>query len=677
MKFNLGIFALTLICSTPLVGANPDLKPSNPKDYLHRDWMDTSVSPSQDFYVYANGSWLKNNPIPPEYSAWGSFKVVTENVQALIHQMIIKAAKSNAQPGSIEQKIGDFYFSGMDEATINQEGIKPLLSDFARINSIDSLTSLQKEIINLHQMGVYVLFNFSSMQDFKNSNSMIGSIDQGGLGLPNRDYYLNQDPKFQKIRELYLNHIASMLQLVGDKPEQSVLEAKKVMDIETQLAKSSMSDIEQRDPYAVYHLMDVVELDKTMPNFAWLNYLVLQKQEKIKQVNLTAPDFFKVLNKQLKEVPLDHWKSYLRWHLVNAFSQYLSQPFVDQNFKMLQALTGAEKILPRWKQVVNTENGALGFAIGQLYVDLYFPPSARNNVLDIFKNIRTALHENLSTLKWMSPETRKAALHKLDLMEERIGYPSKWWDYSSLKIDRGPYVLNIIRAYKFLIQRDLDKIGKPIDRSEWEMTPQTINAYYDPSMNNLNIPAGILQPPFFDPDAPAAVNYGAIGFVIGHEMTHGFDDEGSKFDAEGNLKNWWTPSDLKQFKIATQCIVDQFSKYVVDGNLPVQGKLVSGEATADLGGLTLAYRAFHLSKDYKNAPMIDGMTPDQQFFLAAAHIWAINMRPERMRNQVITDPHPPAQFRVNGTLVNMPEFQKAFGISENSPMVNKNRCVVW
>lgn len=379
----------------------------------------------------------------------------------------------------------------------------------------------------------------------------------------------------------------------------------------------------------------------------------------------------------LAAIALEDWKIYLRWRLIDSFAPYLSQPFVDQNFKMVSAIGGAEKILPRWKRVVNTENGALGFAIGKLYVEKYFSPAEKQQVLEILQNIRTALREDLQTLGWMTPETRQAALKKLDLMEERVGYPEKWWDYSTLKIDRGPYVLNVIRANEFLIKRDLDKIGKPVDRTEWHMTPQTINAYYDPSMNNINLPAGILQPPFFDPKAPAAVNYGAIGFIIGHEITHGFDDKGALFDGHGNLKNWWTPEDLKKFQAATHCIAEQFSQYKVNGDLAVQGDLVVGEATADLGGLTLAYKAFQSSKAYKNAKTIEGFTPEQQFFLGSAHVWASNIRPEKARHLVTTDPHPPMVYRVNGTLANMPQFQLAFALEEGSPMVNKNRCTIW
>lgn len=571
-------------------------------------------------------------------------------MQDIIHQMLINASKdTHAKPGSIEQKVGDFYFSGMDENSINQLGIKPLQPEFDRINHLNNLVELQKEIAHLHQIGVDVFFNFGSMQDFKNSKDMIAAAMQGGLGLPDRDYYLKDDAKFKQIREAYIQHMTKMFELLGDAPDKAVAEANTVMKIETQMAKSSMSQIEQRDPHAVYHIMDRSQLSQVTPNFSWSAYFSEIGQTQIKSINLAMPEFFKDMNQQLKAVSLDDWKTYLRWHLIDAFASYLSKPFVEQNFKMVSILTGAEKILPRWKRVVSTENSALGFAIGKMYVERYFSPEDKKQALDILKNIRKVLKADILTLSWMTPATRQAALNKLDMMEERVGYPSKWRDYSKLVINRGPYVLNVIRANEFLTKRDLNKIGKPIDRTEWVMAPQTINAYYDPSMNNLNIPAGILQPPFFDPKAPAALNYGAIGFVMGHEMTHGFDDQGSQFDGHGNLKNWWTKSDLEKFKTATQCIVDQFSQYTVEDNLHVQGKLVVGEAAADLGGITLAYRAFRSSEAYKNAPTINGLTPDQQFFIATAHVWATNIRPQQLRNQVTTDPHPPAQFRVNGS----------------------------
>lgn len=678
MRLIITIFTAILSVSSSASGTTATTSENNSAASLYLNWRNTAVSPGEDFFTHANGTWQKENPIPPEYATWGSFNILQEKVQEIIHQMLIAAANNkNAVPGSIEQKVGDFYFSGMDEVSINKLGIEPLQSEFARIDAIKNLADLQKVITHLQLIGVNAIFGFSSMQDFKNSQEMIGAATQGGLGLPDRDYYLKDDKKFQQIRAAYVQHMTKMFELLGDSPAKASAKAATVMKIETALAKASMSQTKQRDPRAVYHMMNLQQLNKITPNFSWHRYFTALDQPAIKHINLAMPNFFKVMNEQLQTVSLDDWKTYLRWQLIDAFASYLSPPFVEQNFHMTSVLTGTEKLLPRWKRVVKTENGALGFAIGKLYVKKYFSPASKQAALEILHNIRQALQNDLQTLSWMTPETRKAALKKLALMKERVGYPDKWWDYSTLKIDRGPYVLNVKRANEFLIKRDLNKIGKPIDPSEWAMPPQTINAYYDPSMNNLNIPAGILQPPFFDPAALAAVNYGAIGFVMGHEMTHGFDDQGAKFDGYGNLKNWWTAADLKKFQAATNCIVEQFSQYKVEGDLPVQGKLVVGEATADLGGLTLAYHAFHASKFYKNARTIDSITPDQQFFLGSAHVWAGSMRPEQVRNLITTDPHPPMQYRVNGTLANMPQFQTAFTIPKFSPMVNKKRCVIW
>ncbi len=438
-----------------------------------------------------------------------------------------------------------------------------------------------------------------------------------------------------------------------------------------------MSLAQQRDPRAVYHVMNLAELDRVTPNFSWNEYFREIGYPQIRSINLAMPKFFGALGKELRSVPLVQWKVYLRWRLIDAFAPYLSQPFVDENFRMVSALTGVKTLRPRWQRVVSAENDALGFAVGKLYVRKEFPPSSKAAVLGILHTIRAALKSDLTTLPWMAPATRKAALAKLALMGERIGYPDKWRDYSKLRIDRGPYVLNVMRANAFEQKRELSKIGKPVDRNEWYMTPQTINAYYDPSMNNINFPAGILQPPFFDPKAPTAVNYGSLGWVMGHEMTHGFDDQGSKFDGHGNLKNWWTPQDAKRFHAATSCIATQFSRYTVDGDLHVQGKLVTGEETADLGGLTLAWRAFRASPAYKPAKTIDGFTPEQQFFLGAAHVWAMNLRPAEARRLVTIDVHAPPMYRVNGTLANMPEFQEAFHVPAGSPMVNAHRCVIW
>jgi putative endopeptidase len=647
-------------------------------DGLHLDWRDLSVPPGVDFYAYANGSWQKQNPIPDQYASWGSFLILQKKVEKRVHQLLIHAAEDKtAKSGSLEQKVGDFYFSGMDLKRIEAAGVQPLQAEFERIAAMKDKKELQALMTHLQAIGVDPGFNFVSMQDFKNSEVMIGAAVQAGLGLPDRDYYLKTDAKFKEIRTAYVKHITNILSLLGDTPAEAAEHATRIMSIETRLAQASMSQSEQRDPDAIYHMMGRSQLQALTPNFSWPQYFAALGKNDMKQINVAMPKFFRCLNQLMQDLPLSDWQIYLRWHLIDAFAPYVSTAYVEENFQMTRTLSGAKKLLPRWERVVATENEALGFAIGKLYVEKYFSPETKQAVLQILNNIRRTLREDLAHLTWMTPKTRQAAIKKLDAIEERVGYPSRWWDYSSLTVDRGPFVVNVMRANEFLRQRDLNKIAKPVDRSEWAMTPQTVNAYYDPSMNNINLPAGILQSPFFDPSAPAAVNYGAIGFVIGHEITHGFDDQGARFDAQGNLKNWWTKDDLKKFQAATRCIMNQYNQYKVEGNFPVQGPLVMGEATADLGGLLLAYHAFRSSEAYKKAQSIDGVSPDQQFFLGMAHVWAMNMRPEQIRHQVTVDPHPPVIYRVNGTVANMPVFQKAFGLPEGASIMNKTPCVIW
>jgi putative endopeptidase len=646
-------------------------------DALHSSWLDTHVSPAQNFFEFANGGWQKKHPIPAAYSTWGTFELLRIRNERIIRQLIEGAAEAHAAQGSAEQKVGDFYASGMDTQQIDRLGIGPLSPELDGINGIRNVSDLQREVAHLQMIGVDAMFGVGEMQDFKSSTQVIGVAGQGGLGLPDRDYYLKQDPKFRQIRAEYRAHLARTFQLLGDGKALAGREAAIVMAIETRLAQASMARVEQRDPHAIYHVMDLAELDRNTPNFSWSEYFREIGYPQIRSINLAMPKFFAALGQDLRSVPIDHWKIYLRWRLIAAFAPYLSKPFVDENFRMQSAVSGTKKLLPRWQRVVSAEDDALGFAVGKLYVDKEFSSTSKAEALAILHNIRAALKSDLATLAWMSPATRKAAIAKLDLMGERIGYPDKWRDYSRLRIDRGPYVLNVMRANEFEQKRELNEIGKPVDRSEWLMTPQTVDAYYNPSMNDINFPAGILQPPFFDPKAPIAVNYGAVGWAMGHEMTHGFDDEGAQFDGHGNLRNWWTPADAKRFHAATACISSHFARYTVDGDLHVQGKLVTGEETADLGGLTLAWRALHAASAYREAKPVDGFTPDQQFFLGAAHVWASSIRPAEARRRVTIDPHAPAQYRVNGTLANMPQFQQAFKVPAGSPMVNADRCAIW
>lgn len=648
------------------------------QESLHLDWLDTTVSPQQDFYHYSNGIWKTKNSIPNEYASWGSFSILQEKNLKAVHAMLSELAKTpKLKPGSVEKKIADFYYSGMNVAKINDQGIQPLQGEFARIAAIKSLVDLEAEIAHMHSYGIDAVFTYCSLQDFKDSTKMIGGIFQGGLTLPDRDYYLKSEKKYEIIRNAFLKHMSTMFELLGDSSETAQQEAAVVMRIETELAKGSITQIEQRDPHAIYHIQTLQDLEGISPHFSWSHYLSTFKQDLNRSVNLGMPDFIKTFDTMLTTFSLEDWKIYLRWHWITGVAAYLSHPFVKENFKMTQVLSGVQALPPRWKQVVGTESNVLGFAVGEVYVKQHFSAAAKQQVTDMIEQIRKVLRRDLANLQWMTPATRQAAIKKLDLIEDRVGYPDKWWDYSSLTIDRDSYVWNVLRSTAFLIKRDLDKIGKPIDRSDWAMTPQTVNAYYDSSMNNINIPMGILQSPYFDMNAPMAVNYGAIGVIIGHEITHGFDDHGAKFDGYGNLHNWWTPEDLEKFKAATQCIINQYSQYKVHGDFPVQGELVVGEAAADLGGLILAYRALHDSKGYKQQPTIQGFTPDQQFFLSFAHIWANNVRPERAHTLTLVDPHPPAQYRVNGTLANSVDFKRVFGIPDHSPMLNSTPCMIW
>ncbi len=650
---------------------------SQDKTGLYLDWLDYHMNPGQNFYEFANGTWRKNHPIPAAYPSWSVWTVLQENNTKIIHTLIQNIAKNpNNKPNSIQQKIGDFYKSGMDETALNKLGSTPLQPEFSRIENMNQLSDLQHEIAHLQLIGMSTPFIFDQMQDFTDSSKVIGIANQGGLGLPDRDYYLLNDKKFVELRKDYLSHVTRMLKLLGETPFNASQDAHTILTIETAFAKASLSRIEQRDPHHIYHLKTLDELQKVTPHFDWKLFFADLGYPDIQQINLATPTFFVCIEDQLKNLSLKDWKVYLRWHLIQATAPYLSKPFVDESFYLQKKLTGAKQLLPRWHRVMNEENEALGFAVGKLYVEKMFPLSSKQAIQDILDHIRNTLELDLKTVPWMSSETRTAALHKLSLMKYHIGYPDKWRDYSALSIDQGPYVLNILKSAEFAKRYSLNKIGKPVDRQEWDMIPQEINAYYDPSKNEFNLLAGILQPPFFNPNAGAAVNYGAIGYVIGHEMTHAFDDQGAQFDGQGNLKNWWTEDDLKKFQLAAHCIVHQYSQYKINGQ-SVQGNLVSGEAIADLSGMTLAYNAFHESSNYSKAVAIKGFTPDQQFFLSAAHINAANMRPEESRRRILIDPHPPIQLRSNGIFANMPEFQNSFALSSNSPMINKDRCKVW
>ncbi|MEJ2007655.1 MAG: M13 family metallopeptidase [Acidobacteriota bacterium] len=644
--------------------------------------MDRNVKACVNFYQFADGTWIAKNPVPAQYPSWGTFNELRVHNQIILREILERAAQDRkAAQGSTVQKIGDFYASCMDTKAIDAAGAKPLDTEFKRIAAISNPQELQAEVAALQSDGVNVLFGFGSTQDEKNSTQVIAGADQGGLGLPDRDYYTKTDAKSQKLRKEYVAHVQKMFELLGDSPQESAAEAKTVMSIETRLAKASMTRVERRNPDKTYHKMSMGQLKTLTPNFQWPVYFQEVGHPTIPSVDVAQPEFFKEVSQLLKSVPLADWKTYLRWHLIHAAAPALSSNFVEANFDFYgRTLEGTKKMLPRWQRCVRATDNELGFALGKEYVKKYFPPEAKARAQKMVQNLIAALREDLKTLPWMGPKTRKAALAKLDAFMPKIGYPDKWRDYSAYHVTRTSYVENVLHGNLFDFHRDLNKIGKPVDRHEWGMTPPTVNAYYNPLKNEIVFPAGILQPPFFDPKGDAASNYGGIGAVIGHEMTHGFDDEGRKFDAHGNLKNWWTPQDIKNFNERAMCIEKQFDSYVAIGKVHENGKLVLGESIADLGGLTLAYRAYQKSLEGKPKPKtIDGFTPDQRFFIAWAQNWANNTRPKFARLLVNVDPHPLPRFRTNGPLSNMPAFAKAFNCKPGDPMVRppSERCLIW
>ena len=671
MKSITVILLATLACAAAVSAAEPVAVAA-----LHEAWMDKSVDPLRDFYQYANGGFIRDNPVPAAYSRWGQFDILNLKNQDFIHELLQSAAASTvAAAGSEERKIGDFYAAGMDEAAADHAGISPLKPELARIAALRHPADLTAELAHLQMIGVDAAFGMGQMQDFSDSTKVIGVVLQGGLGLPDRDYYLKDDAKYAAIRKAYVAHMTRMFVLTGDPAAGAGRAAVAVMALETRLATASMPVEQQRDPHAIYNMRDLATLAREAPAIDWPRFLAANGVPHVTELNLAMPGFFAGLSHEIIATPMPAWRAYLRWQLVHRFAPYLSATFVNENFKLAQAVSGTKELLPRWRRVLNAEDGALGFAVGHAYVQRRFPPEARAQVLEILHGVRAALRDDLQSLAWMSEPTRARAQEKLALIEERIGYPDVWRDYGKLQIDRGPYVLNVMRANAFDNARELAKIGKPVDRREWGMVPQIINAYYDPSMNNINFPAGILQPPFFDAAVPAAFNYGAIGAVIGHEITHGFDDEGSQFDGHGNLANWWGKEDQEKFQAGVNCVAGQFSGYTVDGDMHLKGKLVTGEAIADLGGLLLAYRAYRASPGYAAAPTVNGYTPDQQFFLSFARFWGESVRPEQARMWAAADPHPPGRYRTNGTLANVPQFSEAFGTAPGS--ADSKRCVIW
>jgi len=566
----------------------------------------------------------------------------------------------------------------MDTAAIEAASVKPLAAEFATIDHVKSANELQPLVARLQQTGSGFLFRFGSTQDLDESSQVIAEINQGGLGLPDRDYYTRTDEKSAQLRKDYEAHVAKMFVLAGDAEQTAAAEANRVMALESALANASMSRVQMRDPHAVWHKMTLPQLKEVAPGWSWEAYFRQRNAPEFSAINVSQPDFFKEANRLLTATPLNDWKTYLRWHVLHASATQLSDPFVQENFNFYSnKLSGTKQLQPRWKRCSQSVNRNLGEALGQVYVEKYFPPEAKAHARVMVMNLIVALKSDIPVLGWMGADTKKAALEKLEAFQIKIGYPDKWRDYSALTVDKGSYLANERRAIGFENARELNKIGKPVDRGEWQMTPPTVNAYYDATMNEIVFPAGILQPPFYDAKADDAINYGGMGAAIGHEITHGFDDAGSQFDAKGNLRDWWTKDDRKNFDERASCVQKQFDGYEVEPGLHENGKLVLGESIADLGGLAISYAAYEKSIEGKRPPALGGFTPEQRFFLGWAQVWGANMRPENARLMANTNEHPLPKFRTNGPLSNMELFAKAFGCKKGDPMMRENNCKIW
>jgi putative endopeptidase len=633
--------------------------------------MDRTVDACTDFYQYACGGWMAANPIPADQQRWGRFAEIQQRNFAVLRRILESPAASGD-----ERRAADYYAACMDEPRIETKGVSPLQPELARIAAItrDELPGL---VARLHAIGVNALFRFDSETDRRDATREIATVDQGGLGLPDRDYYLKTDARSLELKQKYQTHVERMLALLN-KGADATAGARAVLAIETQLAEAALDRTARRDPAATDHMTAFTEWQALTPAFDWSKYVSAVGAPRFERLNVAVPDYFKALNALLTTTSVEDLKVYLTWQLLNASAEMLPKAFADADFDFFsRTLGGQQEPLPRWQRCVNQTDASLGEALGKAFVEETFGPEAKADTLAMVEGIKAAMKSDIAQAPWMSDETKRAAYAKLDTVVDRIGYPDKWRDYSSVRVSRDEALGNRQRAVEFERKRTIAKIGQPVDRSEWTMTPPTVNAYYSPDRNSINFPAGILQTPFYRAGRDAAVNYGGTGAVVGHELTHGFDDQGRKFDERGNLRNWWTDADAKAYEERAGCIADQYSEYVVAGDTHLNGRLTLGENTADNGGVRLALMAYRAGPAATAPPTLDGLTPEQRFFVGFAQIWCENRRPEFERLRATTDPHSSGRYRVNGTVSNMPEFQKAFSCQPTAPMVRQNQCRVW
>ena len=681
----LSVVALSSVVASALAQTNSTEQPATSLPYtpgLDVNAMDKTADPCVDFYQYTCGGWMMNNPIPADQPRWSVYGKLGQDNQRYLWGILNGLAKQTKGRNPRQQQIGDYFAACMDEAAVEKRGAKPLAPYLAQINAMKSKRDLPVVLANLqlNMADAGFFFGFGSNQDFADASRVIAFATSGGLSLPDRDYYLKAEDKSKQIRDQFVSHVARTFELLGDSADVAKGNAAKVMEIETALANASLSRVDKRDPHKLFHNMDAKGLKALMPGFEWSAYLKVAGLSKLNSFNVTEPEFFTALEKLWQTNSLDDIKNYLRWHLAHISAPHLSSAFVNENFNFFnKTLRGVPELRPRWKRCVALVDGQLGEALGQEFVSRAFSAELKIKTLHMTRQIEQAMEVDLNQLTWMSAQTKQNALAKLHTIVNKIGYPDKWRDYSAVVVKRNDFIGNVQRGNLFESRRDIAKIGKPLDRGEWSMTPPTVNAYYNAQMNDINFPAGVLQPPLYDPKMDDAPNYGNTGGTIGHELTHGFDDEGRQFDAKGNLKEWWTEKDAREFTDRAQCIVDQYAQYTIVDDIKINSKLTLGEDIADLGGLVLGWMAWQAQIAETNAKPAsrEGFSPEQRFFIGYAQWACENNRPEDLRDRALTNPHSPGKYRVNGLVINMPEFQKAFACKAGQPMVRENRCKIW